>query len=60
MVPFLPDAEQLLKPTGHIGQVVVEQKRQIALDDYRQRIEQTSAMLRKEGTLVEQVKAVLP
>ncbi|AMB85939.1 hypothetical protein AWM79_11760 [Pseudomonas agarici] len=60
VVPFLPDAEQLLKPTGHIGQVVVEQKRQIALDDYRQRIEQTSAMLRKEGTLVEQVKAVLP
>ena len=58
-MPFLPGAEKLLQPTRHIGQVVAEQKRQISLDDYMQRIEQTSAMLRKTGSLVEQVKAVV-
>ena len=58
-MPFLPGAEKLLQPTSHIGQVVAEQKRQISLDDYMQRIEQTSAMLRKTGSLVEQVKEVV-
>ncbi|KPZ26420.1 T6SS phospholipase effector Tle1-like catalytic domain-containing protein [Pseudomonas syringae group genomosp. 3] len=55
-IPFLPGAEQLLQPTRHIGQVAAEQKRQISLDDYKQRIEQTNAMLRKTGSLAEQVK----
>ncbi|WP_300630335.1 DUF2235 domain-containing protein [Pseudomonas sp.] len=59
VVPFLPGAEQLLKPSSHIGQVVAEQKRQIALDDYVQRIEQTNAMLREMGSLVEQAGEVV-
>ncbi|NYS41984.1 DUF2235 domain-containing protein, partial [Pseudomonas syringae pv. actinidiae] len=58
-MPFLPGAEKLLQPTSHIGQVAAEQKRQISLDDYKQRIEQTNAMLRKTGSLVEQVKEVV-
>lgn len=53
VVPFLPGAEKILQPTSHIGQVVVEQKRQIVLDDYRRRIERTSAMLRQAGNLLE-------
>jgi len=57
-VPFLPGAEELLKPTGNIGQVVAEQKRQIVQEDYLQRIAQTSAMLRKAGSLVEQVEQI--
>ncbi|RMU49869.1 hypothetical protein ALP29_00518 [Pseudomonas syringae pv. avii] len=58
VVPFLPGAEELLKPTSNIGQVVAEQKRQIAQDDYRQRIAKTSDMLRKAGSLVEQVEQI--
>ena len=58
-IPFLPGAEKLLQPTRHIGEVAAEQKRQIELDDYLQRIEQTNAMLRKTGSLVEHVKAVI-
>lgn len=53
VVPFLPGAAQLLQPTGHIGLVATEQKRQIAQDDYLQRIQQTSAMLREAGSLFE-------
>ncbi|QHF44595.1 hypothetical protein PspS35_12720 [Pseudomonas sp. S35] len=53
VLPFLPGAEQLLQPTAHVGQVAAELKRQIAQDDYLQRIEQTSAMLRKAGSLFE-------
>jgi hypothetical protein len=52
-LPFLPGAEQILKPTSHIGQVAAELKQQIALDDYLQRIERTNAMLREAGNLVE-------
>lgn len=58
VVPFLPGAEELLKPTSNIGKVVAEQKRQIAQDDYRQRIAKTSDMLRKAGSLVEQVEQI--
>ncbi|KAA6168283.1 DUF2235 domain-containing protein [Pseudomonas marginalis] len=58
VVPFLPGAEELLKPTGNIGKVVAEQKRQIAQDDYLQRIAKTSDMLRKAGSLVEQVEQI--
>jgi hypothetical protein len=53
VVPFLPGAEKILQPTRHIGQVATEQKRLIAEDDYLQRIQQTSAMLRKSGNLFE-------
>jgi hypothetical protein len=53
VVPFLPGAEQLLQPTGQVGQLVVEQKRQIEQDDFAQRMEQTTAMLRKVGSLFE-------
>jgi hypothetical protein len=52
-LPFLSGAEQILKPTSHIGQVAAELKQQIALDDYLQRIERTNAMLREAGNLVE-------
>ncbi|CRM80125.1 DUF2235 domain-containing protein [Pseudomonas sp. 25 R 14] len=58
VVPFLPGAEELLKPTDNIGKVVAEQKHQIAQDDYRQRIAKTSDMLRKAGSLVEQVEQI--
>ncbi|WP_339505524.1 T6SS phospholipase effector Tle1-like catalytic domain-containing protein [Pseudomonas sp. RL_105y_Pfl2_101] len=53
VVPFLPGAEEILQPTRHIGQVVTEQKKQIALDDYLQRMERTDEMLRQAGSLVE-------
>ncbi len=53
VVPFLPGAEKILQPTGQIGQVVAEQTRQIAGDDYLQRMRQTTAMLREAGTLLE-------
>lgn len=52
-LPFLPEAAQLLKPTAHIGQVAAELKQQIAREDYAQRIERTSAMLREAGSLFE-------
>ena len=52
-LPFLPEAAQLLKPTAHIGQVAAELKQQIAQEDYVQRIERTSAMLREAGSLFE-------
>ena len=53
VVPFLPDAEKVLQPTTHIGQVASALKQQIVRDDLRQRIEQTSAMLRAAGSLFE-------
>ncbi len=59
-LPFLPGAEKSLQPTRHIGQVAAEQKRQITWDDAMRRIEQTNAMLRQTGSLVEQVKGVAP
>jgi hypothetical protein len=52
-LPFLPEAAQLLKPTAHIGQVAAELKQQIAREDFAQRIERTSAMLREAGSLFE-------
>jgi hypothetical protein len=58
-LPFLAGAEKLLQPTAHVGQVAAELKRQIALDDYRQRIERTSAMLREAGSLFELEREVV-
>ena len=58
VVPFLPDAEKVLQPTTHIGQVAGELKQQIVQDDLRQRIEQTSAMLRAAGSLFEPGRGV--
>lgn len=52
-LPFLPEAAQLLKPTAHIGQVAAELKQQIALEDYAQRIDRTTAFLREAGSLFE-------
>ncbi|KJH80333.1 hypothetical protein UG46_27130, partial [Pseudomonas fluorescens] len=53
VVPFLPGAEKILQPTRHIGEVVIEQKKQIALDDHLQRLERTDEILRLAGVLVE-------
>ncbi|WP_434648870.1 T6SS phospholipase effector Tle1-like catalytic domain-containing protein [Pseudomonas sp. D1-2] len=53
VVPFLPGAEKILQPTRHIGEVVIEQKKQIAQDDYLQRLDRTDEMLRLAGVLVE-------
>ncbi|MGO4004353.1 T6SS phospholipase effector Tle1-like catalytic domain-containing protein [Pseudomonas fluorescens] len=58
-LPFLPEAEQLLRPTSHIGAVASELKRQIALEDYAQRIERSNAMLRAAGSLIELPKEVV-
>ncbi|VVP54912.1 T6SS phospholipase effector Tle1-like catalytic domain-containing protein [Pseudomonas fluorescens] len=58
VVPFLPGAVQLLQPTRHMGQVVAQQRRQIELDDFAQRMEQTTAMLRQAGSLFELDKGV--
>ncbi|KPZ15078.1 T6SS phospholipase effector Tle1-like catalytic domain-containing protein [Pseudomonas syringae group genomosp. 3] len=52
-LPFLPGAEQILQPTSHVGQVAAEQKRQIEQDDFAQRMERTTAMLRQAGSLFE-------
>ena len=53
VVPFLPGAEQLLQPSSHVGQIASEQKHQIELDDFARRMERTTAMLRKTGSLFE-------
>lgn len=58
-LPFLPEAEQLLRPTSHIGAVASALKQQIALEDYAQRIERSNAMLRAAGSLVELSKGVV-
>jgi hypothetical protein len=52
-LPFLPGAEQLLKPTSHVNQVAAALKQQIAREEYAQRIERTTAMLREAGSLFE-------
>ena len=53
VLPFLPGAEQLLQPTSQVGRVAAEQKRQIEQDDFAQRMERTTAMLRQAGSLFE-------
>ncbi len=53
VVPFLPGAEQILKPTAHIGLVAAELKTQIAREDLAERLERTTAMLRAAGSLFE-------
>lgn len=53
VVPFLPGAEQILKPTAHIGLVAAELKTQIAQEDLAERLERTTAMLRAAGSLFE-------
>ncbi|KEX93782.1 hypothetical protein HA62_11390 [Pseudomonas putida] len=52
-LPFLPGAEQLLQPTAHIGELVTGLKWQIASEDYAQRIDSVTAMLRASGNLFE-------
>lgn len=53
VVPFLPGAEEILKPTGNIGLVAAALKTQIAKDDLAERLERTTAMLRAAGSLFE-------
>lgn len=53
ILPFLPEAEQLLQPTAHIGQVVTGLKRQMALEDCTQRIERNNSMLRETSDPIE-------
>ena len=53
VVPFLPGAEQILKPTAQIGVVAAELKTQIAQEDLAERLERTTAMLRAAGSLFE-------
>lgn len=53
VMPFLPGAQQILKPSGHIGQVACELKIQISEDDFAERIERTTAVLRAAGCLFE-------
>lgn len=53
VVPFVPGADQLLKPSSHVGLVARDLKRQITQDEYAQRLEQTTAMLRAAGSLFE-------
>jgi hypothetical protein len=59
VVPFLPGAAELLKPTDRIGEVVAQQKRQIAQDDYAARMQRSLDFLRQSGSLIEQAKAVV-
>ncbi|MCY1525630.1 hypothetical protein D9M68_606140 [compost metagenome] len=59
VVPFLPGAVELLKPTDDIGTVVAQQKRQIALEDYAQRMQRSAEFLRRSGSLIEQAREVL-
>jgi hypothetical protein len=53
VLPFLPGAEKLLQATTEVSKVAIEQKRKLAADDYRQRMERATALLRKAGNLVE-------
>ena len=59
VVPFLPDAAELLKPTERIGAVAAQQKRTMALADYAERMRRTTEYLRQTGSLVERAPAVL-
>ncbi|MBZ9667140.1 DUF2235 domain-containing protein [Pseudomonas sp. LMG 31766] len=59
VVPFLPGADELLKPTYDIGTVVAQQKREMALEDYAERMQRSIDFLRQSGSLIEQVKAVV-
>jgi len=59
VVPFLPGADELLKPTYDIGTVVAQQKREMALQDYAERMQRSIDFLRQSGSLIEQVKAVV-
>jgi hypothetical protein len=58
VVPFLPGAEDLLKPTTHIGTVASALKQQIVQEDYLSRLDRTTAMLREAGNLFELNKGV--
>ncbi|MCO7568313.1 DUF2235 domain-containing protein, partial [Pseudomonas mosselii] len=50
LVPFLPGAAELLEPTDKIGEVVAEQKRQMAQEDYAQRMQRCVDFLRRTGS----------
>ncbi|MED5609069.1 DUF2235 domain-containing protein [Pseudomonas sp. JH-2] len=53
VVPFVPGAADLLKPTTHIGAVASALKQQIGQEDYLSRLDRTTAMLRDAGNLFE-------
>ncbi|WP_447753760.1 T6SS phospholipase effector Tle1-like catalytic domain-containing protein [Pseudomonas nicosulfuronedens] len=53
VVPFVPGAEDLLKPTTHIGAVARALKDQIVQEEYLSRLDRTTAMLREAGNLFE-------
>lgn len=58
VVPFVPGAADLLKPTTHIGAVASALKQQFAQEDYLSRLDRTTAMLREDGNLFELDKGI--
>jgi hypothetical protein len=59
VVPFVPGAAVILKPTTHIGAVASALKQQIGQEDYLSRLDRTTAMLREAGNLFELDKGVV-
>ncbi|MNN98050.1 hypothetical protein D3C81_2173460 [compost metagenome] len=57
--PFLPGAEQILKSTLAIGQVVAQQKQAIVKAEDALRMENMLDYLTRSGGLVERVKEVV-
>jgi hypothetical protein len=57
--PFLPGAEQILKSTLAIGQVVAQQKQAIIKAEDALRMENMLAYLTRSGGLVERVKGAV-
>ncbi|MNP82012.1 hypothetical protein D3C76_1805200 [compost metagenome] len=49
----------MLKPTDKIGEVVAQQKRQMAVEDYAARMQRSVDFLRRSGSLIEQAKEVV-
>ncbi|TLP72165.1 DUF2235 domain-containing protein [Pseudomonas nitroreducens] len=59
VVPFVPGAADILKPTTHIGAVASALKQQIVQEDYLSRLDRTTAMLREAGNLFELDKDIV-
>ncbi|MCP1648029.1 T6SS phospholipase effector Tle1-like catalytic domain-containing protein [Pseudomonas nitroreducens] len=59
VLPFVPGAADLLKPTTHIGTVASALKQQIEQEDYLSRLDRTTAMLRDAGNLFELDKGMV-
>nr|WP_255302853.1 DUF2235 domain-containing protein [Pseudomonas sp. AU12215] len=59
VLPFVPGAADLLKPTTHIGAVASALKQQFAQEDYLARLDRTTAMLRDTGNLFELDKGMV-